>query len=669
MSDVANAVTQGIRSVFIEWFGAPGANKPPTPGAPAGGASNASSGVSSDIVTNIKNSAGGFADLAKSVPAVAASFKTMGDSSGAAINLLQTMASMSPILGSQLTGLVSGIANQQKALQAAANIGIGGANAPAMQSSLNRAGYTVAEGLEHIARSQVAIRNLGGNAEVSANRLNKLQEETQNTELGKMLKVNAQLPANALADAATVMASHTKLNLGQVENQKRLAQSSAELAAQIDLTARQTGKSREEITAELAARLQSTENQMAMNQMNESQRAAYIKTQAGLTGLGKNVQDLGDAMVQGARLTDQNKQTMLAMGPAAKEFRLAMAMQKFAGDDPVKQKMAADQLAKSQQVLAAYQSSAQYQRFAATAKGTPLGGAMTEMYGQNIQRQPLLAQQRETGGTLAQAQQEQVRGVLRRQQGQTLTGEVDTSMKPQQLIGKFTEDARINAAAGSEAMNRFNTELGKSPKLLNKVSDALEILTGKSGQTVDQRTDANINVVKKGVDMLGGTTGSSKVPTGAPQAGTKLEPLKRQDGSLGAVGKYIEDFGKGTPAILHGREGVITEKQFNDLLGKVKAPDIKIPRMPDINFKQPKFEPPKIDIPPMGVDASTKNTSDTLQSAEGEGGDSIMKDILSSLERLNMTMGRVASGTESISEASSKTARMTSKMTGNRAAI
>jgi muramidase (phage lysozyme) len=36
----------------------------------------------------------------------------------------------------------------------------------------------------------------------------------------------------------------------------------------------------------------------------------------------------------------------------------------------------------------------------------------------------------------------------------------------------------------------------------------------------------------------------------------------RATGSLGAVGKLIEDFGKGTPMTLHGREGVITEKQL-----------------------------------------------------------------------------------------------------------
>jgi hypothetical protein len=40
----------------------------------------------------------------------------------------------------------------------------------------------------------------------------------------------------------------------------------------------------------------------------------------------------------------------------------------------------------------------------------------------------------------------------------------------------------------------------------------------------------------------------------------------RSGGSLEATGKFIEDFGTGTPMMLHGREGVITEAQLNSLI-------------------------------------------------------------------------------------------------------
>ena len=58
-----------------------------------------------------------------------------------------------------------------------------------------------------------------------------------------------------------------------------------------------------------------------------------------------------------------------------------------------------------------------------------------------------------------------------------------------------------------------------------------------------------------GYEMFGGE-GEKKTKEGAnKEAG-------RANGSLGAVGKLIEDFGKGTTMTLHGREGVITEKQL-----------------------------------------------------------------------------------------------------------
>lgn len=49
------------------------------------------------------------------------------------------------------------------------------------------------------------------------------------------------------------------------------------------------------------------------------------------------------------------------------------------------------------------------------------------------------------------------------------------------------------------------------------------------------------------------------------------KPVERATGSLGTVGKLIEDFGPGTPAILHGREGVVTEDQMKSIIKQAGA--------------------------------------------------------------------------------------------------
>lgn len=66
-----------------------------------------------------------------------------------------------------------------------------------------------------------------------------------------------------------------------------------------------------------------------------------------------------------------------------------------------------------------------------------------------------------------------------------------------------------------------------------------------------------------------------------------LEP--RQHGSLGATGKLIEDFGTGTPMMLHGREGVVTEAQLNSLIQAAtgSAPGAARRSTPNQNFDQP----------------------------------------------------------------------------------
>ena len=64
---------------------------------------------------------------------------------------------------------------------------------------------------------------------------------------------------------------------------------------------------------------------------------------------------------------------------------------------------------------------------------------------------------------------------------------------------------------------------------------------------------------------LGGIAGGM-LGKGAADAGSDAIGLPgRAGGSIGATGKLIEDFGKGTPMMLHGREGVITEKQLSAL--------------------------------------------------------------------------------------------------------
>jgi hypothetical protein len=170
----------------------------------------------------------------------------------------------------------------------------------------------------------------------------------------------------------------------------------------------------------------------------------------------------------------------------------------------------------------------------------------------------------------------------------------------------------------------MNDVLGRTPGLAEKAGKALDIAVGKE-RTSDAAAARNAAALEKVKTAVTGATTVKPNASAAQPAGSRLEPLKRQDGSLGATGKPIEDFGKGTPAILHGREGVITESQLNGLMGSAAQ-------------------------------------------GGGGGGGATLDEVTNQLAMLNSSMAQLVSHTMDISEASSKTAKHSSKLTGNRAA-
>ena len=85
---------------------------------------------------------------------------------------------------------------------------------------------------------------------------------------------------------------------------------------------------------------------------------------------------------------------------------------------------------------------------------------------------------------------------------------------------------------------------------------------GKEGGAIGVATNAALNIAKGTITIAGETvlniTGKVNSMSG------------RSTGSLGMTGKLIEDFGSGTMAMLHGKEGVITEDQLKKLVSGVQ---------------------------------------------------------------------------------------------------
>ena len=117
---------------------------------------------------------------------------------------------------------------------------------------------------------------------------------------------------------------------------------------------------------------------------------------------------------------------------------------------------------------------------------------------------------------------------------------------------------------------------------------------------------------EKGAGFLTSGMYSSKygVDVYREEKGIKEEPVKRAKGSLGTVGKLIEDFGPGTPAILHGREGVVTEDQLRKFGEQALAlgQQNSVPQMPQTGGYNAVLGQPSDKIKEY-----VSNTTDTLE--------------------------------------------------------
>ena len=147
--------------------------------------------------------------------------------------------------------------------------------------------------------------------------------------------------------------------------------------------------------------------------------------------------------------------------------------------------------------------------------------------------------------------------------------------------------------ANKERSQELGKELEKNAVQLNDLNKNLSEAKKSGDQEKIKQLEEKI---KKAEDLrFGMERGKSAAESGVMGRGTFDEFEQRAGGSLDAAGRLIEDFGKGTPTMLHGREGVITEaqlKQFGDLamkagMGSVMPTAIDVAKAPTDAAKAP----------------------------------------------------------------------------------
>ena len=173
-------------------------------------------------------------------------------------------------------------------------------------------------------------------------------------------------------------------------------------------------------------------------------------------------------------------------------------------------------------------------------------------------------------------------------------------------------NTQINA---NEAMERFvKAGIGPAQDAMIMLAKATAAGTESLNSLFGIESEKSKQAKKAEADKFAKERGKAVEEAGIGGASTFDGFEQRAGGSLDAVGKLIEDFGRGTPTVLHGREGVITEDQLRKFgtaamnMGRDSAPQQIDPRSMMQAMQQ------KITIPDTAIDrAKTAPAKETTR--------------------------------------------------------
>jgi hypothetical protein len=578
----------------------------------------------------------------------------LGKAGGEAAYALGAIAGQLPGIGGGARAFVTSI---EEARQANINNAKQGLATGVLYGELNyktqALGLTQESYRKLLTDSGGALNSIGMTADIGSKRLLNLGLATQ--ELGKDFIKNSNITQGDLARTTALSQYGSRVNLENAEAMKSSASAAILLAQEIDLNAKLTGRTRDAITQELEERLKTPAIQGALNVATEEQRQGIIRSQAQLAGMGNSVSDLSATLAINGRLTEDQRKQLQTLGPAAGEFQRASRMAALAQtEDEKRQAAAAMESAKAK--ISEYQSSQQFAN--AMRNATPdVAQYYQKAYQENQLRGRQQAAQQETGLN-APAAAEQMRLTAQRDQlGINANGQKLAERAVGEVASTTQLNASINSAGVGKAMSDLNVQIGQAPVAIKKLGDASMFTFGPGG-TIDQaaaRHKASMDAIYNGLTSGAPAATAPGTGTTAPGSGTTGKdkygrPTKLAEGTKDVFGDW---FGGPSDVFANIREqgtkeAVVPMGKIGEFMSDMMS---KLPK-PNNKDQSAQMAMPSIPTPPPDSQQSSDNVT--------------LKDVLASLNQLNKTMGQVASHSESISEASYKTAKYSKAATGNR---
>jgi hypothetical protein len=399
------------------------------------------------------------------------------------------------------------------------------------------------------------LAGLGSNMDKSALTYLKLGAEIQNDPLVYKLQAMGMSIEETNKILITTASNRRNMDMMSEKAARQTADATIQLAVEMDNTARLTGQSREEQRKLLDEQTKRTDVKLAMQLMTPEQKAAFEQTNVYVGRMGAAATNVARIFATGGPKNADDTKAVAAMDPKMQGLIRELVQETEPGKrKEIQQRidLAAMEAANDKSRIQVAQGLVASNDAVAKQNAEVLAGQME--YG-NIQTQlkrEYDASKDKDKMTLAQFQEANYKRVAEeREKAGTGKGSEGEKANASQTLNQMDRALKDITSGTGVYFNKLNIELGDSIK-------NFRIINGRLGPiTPEQAAAIPGNAATAVKDKLG----IKKVEV--PEA----EKRPRRDGSLGAVGSFMEDWGKGTPAMLHGKEGVITEKQFQGLFG------------------------------------------------------------------------------------------------------
>lgn len=419
---------------------------------------------------------------------------------------------------------------------------------------------------EYVIRSGTSITSLGLGSEASANRFLVLARGLQEEPVTRALQATGVSIESFNQLLITNVTNRKFLDLSSDRAQQSVIASTVAMAKEIDNISRLYGISSDQQRKTLNTLVEQDHVALGMMAMTEAQQTQFLKTTVELGKYGDSVQKLfAEAATTGGVRTTEGAARMAGlgeMGPLIVE--LGRLTQSGREEDrariPELQRQLADVQARQSTDLSKYKEAS------LLALAAPNDPYVRELVKTMREQMPAAAFEKhlqqvaaETGKPIEEVRKA-LQGVIEKERALEGGPEAQISTTLNQA-GRLLKDIAAGTGAEFRELNKTTGETVANFNGLNNVLKGFNQSQAKevAGAVKDALAPGSIT-----------KTFTLRGKLDVPQA-TPAKPVERQDGSLGAVGKYIEDFGKGTHAILHGKEGIITEKQFGNLFGNVRS--------------------------------------------------------------------------------------------------